>query len=66
MLLAGQDAVGFNREVEAEGDLAGQTEVTLQHIKDILEAAGGTLDDLVKTTVISSPVRPVRDSLLRI
>jgi 2-iminobutanoate/2-iminopropanoate deaminase len=37
--------------VEAEGDLAGQTEVTLQHIKDIVEAAGGTLDDLVKTTV---------------
>jgi 2-iminobutanoate/2-iminopropanoate deaminase len=51
LLLAGQDAVGFNREVEAEGDLAGQTEVTLQHAKDILEEAGGTLDDLVKTTV---------------
>jgi 2-iminobutanoate/2-iminopropanoate deaminase len=51
LLLAGQDAVGFNREVEAEGDLAGQTEVTLQHTKDILEEAGGTLDDLVKTTV---------------
>jgi 2-iminobutanoate/2-iminopropanoate deaminase len=51
LLLAGQDAVGFNREVEAEGDLAGQTEVTLQHAKDILEEAGGTLDDVVKTTV---------------
>jgi len=51
LLLAGQDAVGFNREVEAEGDLAGQTEVTLQHAKDILEVAGGTLDDIVKTTV---------------
>ena len=51
LLLAGQDAVGFNREVEAEGDLAGQTEATLQHTKDILEEAGGTLDDLVKTTV---------------
>jgi 2-iminobutanoate/2-iminopropanoate deaminase len=51
LLLAGQDAVGFNREVDAEGDLAGQTEVTLQHAKDILEEAGGTLDDLVKTTV---------------
>jgi 2-iminobutanoate/2-iminopropanoate deaminase len=49
--LAGQDAVGFNREVEAEGDLAGQTAVTLQHAKDILEKAGGTLDDIVKTTV---------------
>ena len=51
LLLAGQDAVGFNREVEAEGDLAGQTEVTLQHVKDILVEAGGTLDDVVKTTV---------------
>ena len=51
LLLAGQDAVGFNREVAAEGDLAGQTEVTLQHTKDILEEAGGSLDDIVKTTV---------------
>ncbi len=51
LLLAGQDAVGFNRQVEAEGDLAGQTEVTLQHTKDIVEEAGGTLDDIVKTTV---------------
>jgi 2-iminobutanoate/2-iminopropanoate deaminase len=51
LLLAGQDAVGFNREVDAEGDLAGQTEVTLQHTKDILEEAGGTLDNIVKTTV---------------
>jgi 2-iminobutanoate/2-iminopropanoate deaminase len=51
LLQAGQDAVGFNRVVEAEGDLAGQTKVTLQHIKDIVEEAGGTLDDIVKTTV---------------
>jgi 2-iminobutanoate/2-iminopropanoate deaminase len=51
LLLAGQDAVGFNREVEAEDDLAGQTEATLRHVKDILEEAGGTLDDVVKTTV---------------
>ena len=51
LLLAGQDAVGFNREVEAEGDLGGQTEATLRHVKAILEEAGGTLDDVVKTTV---------------
>jgi 2-iminobutanoate/2-iminopropanoate deaminase len=55
LLLAGQDAVGFNREVEAEGNLAGQTEVTLRHVKDILEEAGGTLDDVVKTTVYLIP-----------
>lgn len=51
LLLAGQDAVGFNREVEAEGSLAGQTEATLRHTKHIVEAAGGDLDDVVKTTV---------------
>jgi 2-iminobutanoate/2-iminopropanoate deaminase len=51
LLFAGQDAVGFNREVEAQGSLAGQTEVTLRHTKDIVEAAGGNLDDIVKTTV---------------
>ena len=51
LLQAGQDAVGFDRVVEAEGDLAGQTHVTLQHVKDIVEEAGGTLDDIVKTTV---------------
>jgi len=51
LLLAGQDAVGFNREVEFEGDLAGQTEATLRHVTDIVEEAGGTLGDVVKTTV---------------
>ncbi len=51
LLIAGQDAVGFNREVEAEGDLEGQVETTLRHLKDIVEEAGGALDDVVKTTV---------------
>jgi 2-iminobutanoate/2-iminopropanoate deaminase len=51
LLIAGQDAVGFNREVEAEGDFEGQIEATLRHLKDIVEEAGGTLDDVVKTTV---------------
>ena len=51
LLLAGQDAVTFDRVVECEGSLAGQTEATLRHTKDIVEAAGGSLDDIVKTTV---------------
>ena len=51
LLLAGQDAVGFDRVVEAEGSLAGQTEATLRHTQHIVEAAGGTLDDIAKTTV---------------
>jgi 2-iminobutanoate/2-iminopropanoate deaminase len=51
LLIAGQDAVGFRREVLAEGDLAGQTEITLRHVHYIVEEAGGSLDNLVKTTV---------------
>lgn len=51
LLLAGQDAVTFDRVVECEGSLAGQTEATLRHTKDIVEAAGGSLNDVVKTTV---------------
>lgn len=51
LLIAGQDAVGFNREVENEDSLEGQIEATLRHLKDIVEAAAGTLDDVVKTTV---------------
>ena len=49
--IAGQDAVGFNREVESEDSFEGQIEATLRHLKDIVEEAGGTLDDVVKTTV---------------
>ena len=48
--IAGQDAVGFNREVENEDSFEGQIEATLRHLKDIVEEAGGTLDDVVKTT----------------
>jgi len=51
LLLAGQDAVGCNRVVEGGRTLAGQTDATLRHTKDIVEAAGGTLDDIAKTTV---------------
>ncbi len=49
--IAGQDAVGFNREVENENSFEGQIEATLRHLKDIVEEAGGTLDDVVKITV---------------
>ena len=51
LLIAGQDAVGFNREVESADNFEGQIEATMRHLNDILEEAGGTLDDVVKTTV---------------
>ena len=51
LFVAGQDAIDLDHEVEAVGDLAGQTEATLNYLRYILEAAGGSLGDLVKTTV---------------
>jgi 2-iminobutanoate/2-iminopropanoate deaminase len=35
----------------AKGDAAAQTEYALQGMKAVLEAAGGTMDDVVKVTV---------------
>lgn len=49
--LAGQDAIDLQHQTLAIGDVAEQTTISLQHIKDVVEAAGGTLDDVVKTTV---------------
>ena len=35
----------------AADDVAGQTRACLAHVRSIVEAAGGTMDDVVKTTV---------------
>ena len=51
LLLAGQNAMGLGRRVEAENNLAGQTDAALRHTKDIVEEAGGILNDVVKVTV---------------
>lgn len=39
-----------------EGDVAAQTRQSLTNVKNILEAAGYTLDDVVKTTVLLSDI----------
>lgn len=51
LFIAGQDSVGLDDKTIGAGDIAIQTEESMMHIKDIVEAAGGTLDDVVKTTV---------------
>ncbi|MBI2089422.1 MAG: hypothetical protein HYT78_11885 [Deltaproteobacteria bacterium] len=51
LFIAGQDSIGLDQQIIGKGDLVVQTEESMRHIKDIVEAAGGTLDDLVKTTV---------------
>ena len=47
------------RDTEAEyGDMAAQTEVILQRMQLILEAEGGTLDDVVKITSFVTEISP--------
>lgn len=51
LFMAGQDSIGLDQQTIGAGDLVMQTIESMMHIKDIVEAAGGTLDDVVKTTV---------------
>lgn len=48
---SGQIAFDVNGNLVGEGDIATQTRQTLENVKHALEAAGATLDDVVKTTV---------------
>lgn len=55
--LSGRAAMDSSGNVIARGDVRGQTEATLKSIKQVLADAGGTLDDIVKTTVFLSDMR---------
>jgi 2-iminobutanoate/2-iminopropanoate deaminase len=51
LFIAGQDAVNVANRTLFVGDLRRQTEQCIQQLEWIVQAAGGTLDDIVKTTV---------------
>jgi 2-iminobutanoate/2-iminopropanoate deaminase len=51
LFIAGQDAVDVANRTLFAGDLRGQTEQCIRQLQWIVEAAGGTMDDIVKTTV---------------
>jgi 2-iminobutanoate/2-iminopropanoate deaminase len=38
-------------EVVGEGDIKRQTQTVLEHVKTVVEEAGGGMDDIVKVTV---------------
>lgn len=44
-----------------EGDIGAQTEQVLQNIEAILQAAGASMDDLVKTTVFLTDIETFED-----
>jgi len=51
LFLAGQDASDANGEIVAPGDLLGQFEQVVANLATVVEAAGGTPDDIVKLNV---------------
>ncbi|MDP9227174.1 MAG: RidA family protein [Actinomycetota bacterium] len=51
VFVAGHAALDADGNVVGRGDIRAQTERTLENMKRTLEAAGGNLSDLVKTTV---------------
>src|SRR5438067_531377 len=51
VFLAGTASVGPDGRVVGAGDIRKQTQVTLENLKTAVTAAGGTLANVVKTTV---------------
>ena len=51
LFLAGQDASGPDRRIVSRGDLIGQFEQVLRNLGTVVDAAGGTLQDVVKLNI---------------
>ena len=51
VFVSGQVAMDTEGNVVGEGDIRSQTETVLEHVKTVVEAAGGGMDDIVKVTV---------------
>jgi reactive intermediate/imine deaminase len=56
IFVAGQAALGPDGKIVGEGDIRRQTEQTMENIKLTLDAAGATMDDVVKTTIYLTDV----------
>ena len=51
VFLAGTAGIGPDGKLVGEGDIRKQTEVTIENLRAAVTAAGGSLSDIVKTTV---------------
>ena len=49
--VSGQVSFDAGGEVVGEGDIRLQTETVLEHVKTVVEGAGGGMEDIVKVTV---------------
>jgi enamine deaminase RidA (YjgF/YER057c/UK114 family) len=51
VFISGQVALDGAGKLVGEGDIAAQTEQAFQNLRTVVEACGGTIDDIVKITV---------------
>jgi enamine deaminase RidA (YjgF/YER057c/UK114 family) len=51
LFLAGQTATNAEGQIVAPGDLVGQYEEVLRHLKAVVEEAGGAMQDVVKINI---------------
>ena len=49
--VSGQVSMDADGNLVGEGDIRRQTEMVLEHVKTVIEEAGGGMDDIVKVTV---------------
>ena len=62
VFVSGQAAVDIDTgEFLAPGDIVKQTDITMKNIKAILEAAGSSLENVVKTTVFIDDIGKFKD-----
>jgi 2-iminobutanoate/2-iminopropanoate deaminase len=55
--ISGQVSLDAEGNVVGEGDIKRQTETVLEHVKTVVEEAGGGMDDIVKVTVFIRDMR---------
>lgn len=54
VFIAGQVSMDAQGNPTNVGDVAGQARSALQHLKQVVEACGGTMDDVVKITIFTT------------
>jgi 2-iminobutanoate/2-iminopropanoate deaminase len=55
--VSGQVSMNAEGDVVGEGDIKLQTQTVLEHMKTVVEEAGGGMDDIVKVTVFIRDMR---------
>ena len=60
--VSGQVAMDSDGNVVGQGDMKAQTRQALENVKTVLEAAGSSMDDVVKVTVYVTDISRLRET----